>query len=95
MNHAIPVTQRHSGAFPAAAAPGRPGAVSADGGVCDTARVDLGNWHSLRYWSESLGVSETQLVRATRAVGLAVAQIEKYFAEKRAGRRRRRAARAG
>lgn len=62
----------------------------ADKGVCDTASVDVGSWHSLRYWSQCLGVSETQLVRATRAVGSSIVRIETYFAEKRASRARKR-----
>jgi hypothetical protein len=58
--------------------------------VCDTARVDVENWHSRRYWSERLGLSEAQLVRAVRAAGAAVVQIEQYLAERRARREQRR-----
>ncbi|MBO9661881.1 DUF3606 domain-containing protein [Dokdonella sp.] len=58
--------------------------------VCDTARVDIENWHSRRYWSERLGLSETQLARAVRAAGAAVVQIERYLAERRARRAQRR-----
>lgn len=58
--------------------------------VCDTARVDIDNWHSRRYWSERLGLSEVQLARAVRAAGAAVVQIEHYLAERRARRAQRR-----
>lgn len=72
------------------------GADAGSAEVCDTARVDIENWHSRRYWSERLGLSETQLVRAVRAAGAAVVQIEQHLAERRErrARRRREAARA-
>lgn len=57
--------------------------------VCDTARVDVESWHSRRYWSERLGLSDAQLVRAVRAAGPAVVQIEQHLAERRARRARR------
>lgn len=75
-----------------------PRASSAVGGsaeVCDTARVDVENWHSRRYWAERLGLSETQLVRAVRAAGAAVVQIEQHLAERRERRARRRRESAG
>lgn len=58
--------------------------------VCDTACVDLDNWHSRRYWSERLGLNENQLVRIVRSVGSAVVRIEEYLAERRERRIRRR-----
>lgn len=79
-------------------APRASSASSAVGGsaeVCDTARVDVENWHSRRYWSERLGLSETQLVRAVRAAGAAVVQIEQHLAERRERRARRRRESAG
>ncbi|MFC4819622.1 DUF3606 domain-containing protein [Dokdonella ginsengisoli] len=75
-----------------------PRAPSGDGGcaaVCDTARVDVENWHSRRYWSERLGLSESQLVRAVRAAGPVVVQIERHLAERRERRARRRRETAG
>lgn len=65
-------------------------AAAAEQNVCDTARVDVENWHSRRYWSERLGLSEAQLMRAVRAAGSAVVQIEQYLAERRERRKRRR-----
>jgi hypothetical protein len=59
-------------------------------GVRDTARIDVENWHSVRYWSETLGVSEAQLLRAIRTVGTLVVRVETYFAEKYKSRARRR-----
>lgn len=58
--------------------------------VCDTARVDIENWHSRRYWSGQLGLSEAQLVRAVRVAGAAIMQIEQHLAERRARRAQRR-----
>ena len=59
--------------------------------VRDTAVVDLSNWHSMQYWAKWLGISEQQLVRATRVVGINVATLEAHFAERRARRLRKRA----
>ncbi|MET0226742.1 MAG: DUF3606 domain-containing protein [Dokdonella sp.] len=59
-------------------------------GVRDTARIDVENWHSVRYWSETLGVSEAQLLRATRTVGTLVVRLETHFAEKHGRRGRKR-----
>lgn len=60
--------------------------------VRDTAAIDLGNWHSMQYWAKWLGISEHQLIRATRIVGTNVARIEAHLAERRARRLRKRAA---
>lgn len=57
--------------------------------VRDSACVDIESWNSRHYWCARLGLSETQLVRAVRAVGSAVMDIEAYLEE----RRRRRALR--
>lgn len=63
---------------------------AAEQNVCDTARVDIENWHSRRYWSERMGLSESQLVRAVRAVGSSIEHIERYLTERRERRERRR-----
>ena len=101
MNHAFLVTerqfaapdtlQRDSTRMPNVAA--KP-ANAAQVGVRDTAVVDLDNWHSTQYWAKWLGISEQQLLRATRNVGTNVAAIEAHLAERRARRLRKRAAAA-
>jgi len=60
-------------------------------GVRDTAMVDVGNWHSMQYWAKWLGISEQQLLRATRSAGTSVAAIESHLAERRERRLRKRA----
>jgi AraC-like DNA-binding protein len=91
MNRALWANERQPPTF-AAGAP-RPrstfATAIAEKSVCDTASVDVASWHSLRYWSENLGISETQLVRATRVVGTSVTRIETYLVERRAQRRRK------
>jgi len=59
-------------------------------GVKDTAAVDVRNWHSMQYWAKWLGISEQQLIRATRVAGTNVALIEAHLAERRAKRQRKR-----
>lgn len=92
MNHAFLVTERQSAAqdaYPRQA----PAAKSAqEAGVRDTAAVDVRNWHSMQYWAKWLGISEQQLIRATRVAGTNVALIEAHLAERRARRQRKRAA---
>ncbi len=63
--------------------------------VRDTAAVDVRNWHSMQYWAKWLGISEQQLIRATRVAGTNVALIEAHLAERRARRQRKRARAAG
>lgn len=90
MNRAFLVTQRQPVAFDAAADDARRRAGFAShapsSAVCDSARVDVDDWHSLRYWCACLRVSEAQLLRAARNVGSSVSRIEAYFAEKQARR---------
>lgn len=75
-----------------AVAPGR-GRTVPD--VRDSACVDIESWNSRHYWCTRLGLSETQLVRAVRAAGSAVMDIEKYLEERRQRRAlRHRASRA-
>ncbi len=89
MNHAFFVTERQTAATDVYSA--RPAAkVSAEVGVKDTAAVDVRNWHSMQYWAKWLGISEQQLIRATRVVGTNVALIEAHLAERRAKRQRKR-----
>ena len=88
MNHALLVTERQSAAPDV---PSRPiGAKEA--GVRDTAAVDVRNWHSMQYWAKWLGISEQQLMRATRVAGTNVALIEAHLAERRERRLRKRGA---
>jgi len=98
MNHAFLVTERQLAALDTlprtetprlAAVPARP-APGLQAHVRDTAVVDLGNWHSMQYWAKWLGISEQQLVRATRVAGTNVALIEQHLAERRARRQRKR-----
>lgn len=89
MNYAFFVTERQTAA--ADGYPGRPVAKSVpDTGVKDTAAVDVRNWHSMQYWAKWLGISEQQLIRATRVAGTNVALIEAHLAERRAKRQRKR-----
>lgn len=60
-------------------------------GVRDTAAVDVRNWHSMQYWAKWLGISEQQLIRATRIAGTNIALIEAYLVERRERRQRKRA----
>ena len=95
MNHALLVTERQSAATDAYSRVDsmRPAANKAapEAGVRDTAAVDVRNWHSMQYWAKWLGISEQQLVRATRIAGTNVALIEAHLAERRARRQRKRA----
>ena len=89
MNHAFFVTERQTSALDGNI--GRPVAKSAyDTGVKDTAAVDVRNWHSMQYWAKWLGISEQQLIRATRVAGTNVALIEAHLAERRLRRQRKR-----
>jgi len=98
MNYASLVTERQIVALDSLPRPDvtRPPAVASKPvsqpqvSVRDTAVVDLGNWHSMQYWAKWLGISEQQLVRATRVVGINVAKLEAHFAERRARRLRKR-----
>ena len=94
MNHAFLVTERQSTAQDAY--PRQTSAVrqAQEAGVRDTAAVDVRNWHSMQYWAKWLGISEQQLIRATRIAGTNVALIEAHLAERRARRQRRRATEA-
>jgi hypothetical protein len=97
MNHALLVTERQSAATdaysrldsvrPAPAA----NKATPEAGVRDTAAVDVRNWHSMQYWAKWLGISEQQLIRATRIAGTNVALIEAHLAERRERRQRKRA----
>lgn len=93
MNHAFLVTERQfassdtysrSDSLRAGSAKAPP-----EGGVRDTAAVDVRNWHSMQYWSRWLGISEQQLMRAVRVAGTNVATIEAHLAERRARRQRK------
>ena len=88
MNHAFFVTERQTAAVDGY--PIRPAAKITEGGVKDTAAVDVRNWHSMQYWAKWLGISEQQLIRATRIAGTNVALIEAHLAERRAKRQRKR-----
>jgi hypothetical protein len=89
MNRTFFVSERRSVAFAAARDDAPRGAAATAKAVCDTAQVDVENWVSVRYWADSLGVSEAQLLRAIREVGVAVERLELHFAAKGAARRRR------
>ncbi|MEP7043141.1 MAG: DUF3606 domain-containing protein [Dokdonella sp.] len=90
MNRALFAIEGRPAALVASGSDGLAGTPMLVKGVRDTARVDVENWHSVRYWSETLGISEAQLLRATRAVGTLVVRIETHFAEKRSNRERKR-----
>jgi hypothetical protein len=96
MNHAFFVTERHSAASDAYVRPASASkpAPAQEACVRDTAAVDVRNWHSMQYWAKWLGISEQQLIRATRVAGTNVATIEAHLAERRARRQRKRAGRA-
>lgn len=90
MNRTFFVSERRGAALAVARDDTPRSGLSVPKTVCDTAQVDVENWMSVRYWADSLGVSETQLLRAIREVGVAVERLEIHFAAKDAGRRRRR-----
>ena len=90
MNRALFAIEGHPAAVVASGSDGPGSAPLMVKGVRDTARIDVENWHSVRYWSETLGVSEAQLLRATRTVGTLVVRIETHFAEKHSKRGRKR-----
>ena len=89
MNHAFFVTERQTAAPDAYFVRPVP-KLTAETGVKDTAAVDVRNWHSMQYWAKWLGISEQQLIRATRVAGTNVALIEAHLAERRAKRQRKR-----
>ena len=94
MNHAtFLVTERQSASndSPLHGDSGRASRSPPHTGVRDTAMVDVGNWHSMQYWAKWLGISEQQLLRATRSAGTSVAAIESHLAERRERRLRKRA----
>jgi hypothetical protein len=89
MNQALFVTERQTTATDGYFV--RPAAkLTTEAGVKDTAAVDVRNWHSMQYWAKWLGISEQQLIRATRIAGTNVALIEAHLAERRAKRQRKR-----
>lgn len=96
MNHAFLVTERQTAAADALSRldpvrPALPAKPTSEAGVRDTAAVDIRSWHSMQYWAKWLGISEQQLVRATRVAGTNIALIEAHLAERRLRRQRRRA----
>ena len=92
MNRALFAIEGHPATLVASGSDG-PGSVPVlVKGVRHTARVDVENWHSVRYWSETLGVNEGQLLRAVRTVGTLVVRVETHFAERRSKRERKRKA---
>ena len=94
MNHALLVTERQFAAQDAYPRPAPAVKQAQEAGVRDTAAVDVRNWHSMQYWAKWLGISEQQLIRATRIAGTNVALIEAHLAERRARRQRKRAGEA-
>ena len=90
MNHAILVTERQFAAHDGYTRQASVGKSAQEAGVRDTAAVDVRNWHSMQYWAKWLGISEQQLIRATRVAGTNVALIEQHLAERRARRQRKR-----
>jgi hypothetical protein len=91
MNHALLVTERQFAAQDGYTRQAAVGKNAQEAGVRDTASVDVRNWHSMQYWAKWLGISEQQLVRATRVAGTNVALIEQHLAERRMRRQRKRA----
>jgi hypothetical protein len=91
MNHALLVTERQFAANDSYTRQVAIGKTAQEAGVRDTAAVDVRNWHSMQYWAKWLGISEQQLIRATRVAGTNVALIEQHLAERRARRQRKRA----
>jgi uncharacterized protein DUF3606 len=92
MNHALLVTERQFAAQDGYTRQTAVGKSAQEAGVRDTAAVDVRNWHSMQYWAKWLGISEQQLIRATRVAGTNVALIEQHLAERRARRQRKRTA---
>ena len=90
MNHAFLVTERQFAAHDGYTRQAAVGKSAQEAGVRDTAAVDVRNWHSMQYWAKWLGISEQQLIRATRVAGTNVALIEQHLAERRTRRQRKR-----
>ncbi len=90
MNHALLVTERQFAAPDGYTRQAAIGKSAQEAGVRDTAAVDVRNWHSMQYWAKWLGISEQQLIRATRVAGTNVALIEQHLAERRTRRQRKR-----
>jgi uncharacterized protein DUF3606 len=90
MNHAFLVTERQFATQDGYTRQAAVGKSAQEAGVRDTAAVDVRNWHSMQYWAKWLGISEQQLIRATRVAGTNVALIEQHLAERRARRQHRR-----
>ena len=51
-------------------------------GPQDRNRISLSEPWEVRWWCESLGVTETQLQAAVKAVGNSVANVRSYLAKK-------------
>jgi hypothetical protein len=58
----------------------------------DRTRIDVGQAHELRHWSEKFGVSKERLTQAVEAVGTQADKVEQHL---RAGTDRKPAKRAG
>lgn len=48
-------------------------------GPQDRARINVNEDHELRYWTETLGVSEDKLRAAVKAVGVSVEAVKKHL----------------
>jgi hypothetical protein len=44
-------------------------------GVADRTRINVNEEHELRYWTETLGVSRDELIRAVREVGVMASDV--------------------
>ena len=50
-----------------------------DRGAQDRARINVNEAHELRYWTETLNVSEEQLRIAVAAVGVSAEAVRQYL----------------
>lgn len=48
-------------------------------GPQDRARINVYEDHELRYWTETLGISEDKLRAAVKAVGVSVEAVKKHL----------------
>jgi hypothetical protein len=52
-------------------------------GPQDRSRINLGQAHEVRYWTQALGVSEAELSRAVGAVGSSADKVREFLGNRK------------
>lgn len=52
---------------------------TAQRGAADRSRINVNQEHELRYWTQTLGVSEDELRRAVGAVGVSADKVREHL----------------